>query len=56
MKKLLQYKADLNDTVEHASFENDRLPSCNVIRTKLNKLFDSGVITKAEFCRATIAN
>ncbi|KAG4261318.1 hypothetical protein FPRO04_08308 [Fusarium proliferatum] len=42
MKKLLQYKADLNDTVEHASFENDRLPSCNVIRTKLNKLFDSG--------------
>ncbi|KLO81724.1 Uncharacterized protein LW93_6876 [Fusarium fujikuroi] len=28
----------------------------NVIRTKLNKLFDSGVMTKAEFCRATGAN
>ncbi|KAJ4031044.1 hypothetical protein NW761_013109 [Fusarium oxysporum] len=50
------YKADLNDAVEHASFENDRLPSCNVIRTKLNKLFDSGVMNKAEFCRAIGTN
>ncbi|ENH71995.1 hypothetical protein FOC1_g10001842 [Fusarium oxysporum f. sp. cubense race 1] len=50
------YKADLNDAVEHASFENDRLPNCNVIRTKLNKLFDSGVMNKAEFCRATGTN
>ncbi|KAF5257194.1 hypothetical protein FOXYS1_12290 [Fusarium oxysporum] len=49
-------KADLNDAIEHASFENDRLPSCNVIRTKLNKLFDSGVMNKAEFCRATGTN
>ncbi|SCO76058.1 uncharacterized protein FRV6_00270 [Fusarium oxysporum] len=49
-------KADLNDAIEHASFENDRLPSCNVIRTKLNKLFDSGVMNKAEFCRATSTN
>ncbi|KAF5690534.1 hypothetical protein FGLOB1_14650 [Fusarium globosum] len=55
-EEIAVYKADLNDTVEHASFENDRLPSCNVMRTKLNKLFDSGVMTKAEFCRATIAN
>ncbi|KAL5590824.1 hypothetical protein FOBRF1_014381 [Fusarium oxysporum] len=49
-------KANLNDAIEHASFENDRLPSCNVIRTKLNKLFDSGVMNKAEFCRATGTN
>ncbi|KAI8398584.1 hypothetical protein FOFC_19799 [Fusarium oxysporum] len=52
-KRKLNY---LNDAVEHASFENDRLPSCNVIRTKLNKLFDSGVMNKAEFCRATGTN
>ncbi|KAL5589479.1 hypothetical protein FOVSG1_011346 [Fusarium oxysporum f. sp. vasinfectum] len=49
-------KSNLNDAIEHASFENDRLPSCNVIRTKLNKLFDSGVMNKAEFCRATGTN
>ncbi|KAF5610744.1 uncharacterized protein FSUBG_3005 [Fusarium subglutinans] len=49
-------KADLNDTIDYATFENDSLPSCNVIRTKLNKLFDSGVMNKAEFCRATGTN
>ncbi|KAG7406598.1 hypothetical protein Forpe1208_v013772 [Fusarium oxysporum f. sp. rapae] len=55
-EEIAVYTADLNDTVEHASFENDRLPSCNVIRTKLNKLFDSVIMNKAEFCRATGTN
>jgi hypothetical protein len=55
-EEIAAYKADLNDTVSQASFENDRLPSCSVIRTKMNKLFDSGVMNKAEFCRATGAN
>ncbi|KAF5528774.1 hypothetical protein FPHYL_14348, partial [Fusarium phyllophilum] len=52
-EEIAAYKADLNDTIDHATFENDNLPSCNVIRTKLNKLFDSCVMNKAEFCRAT---
>ncbi|KAF5962672.1 hypothetical protein FBULB1_13935, partial [Fusarium bulbicola] len=55
-EEIAAYKADLNDTIDYATFENDRLPSCNVIRTKLNKLFDSGVVNKAEFCRATGTN
>ncbi|KAG5811137.1 hypothetical protein H9Q74_013706 [Fusarium xylarioides] len=55
-EEIAAYKADLNDTIDHATFENDSLPSCNVIRTKLNKLFDSGVMNKAEFCRATGTN
>ncbi|KAF4949323.1 hypothetical protein FGADI_8978 [Fusarium gaditjirri] len=54
-EEIAAYKADLNDNVEHASFENDRLPSCNAIRPKFNKLFDSCVMNKAEFCRATDA-
>ncbi|KAF5231637.1 hypothetical protein FANTH_13304 [Fusarium anthophilum] len=52
-EEIAAYKADLNDTIDYATFENDSLPSCNAIRTKLNKLFDSGVVNKAEFCRAT---
>ncbi|KAF5620761.1 hypothetical protein F52700_11087 [Fusarium sp. NRRL 52700] len=44
------------NTIDHATFENDNLPSCNVIRTKLNKLFDSGFMSKAEFCGATGTN
>ncbi|KAF5540172.1 hypothetical protein FMEXI_8623 [Fusarium mexicanum] len=55
-EEIAAYKADLNDTIDYATFENDSLPSCNVIRTKLNKLFDSGVVNKAEFCRATGTN
>ncbi|KAL9560935.1 hypothetical protein ACKAV7_014964 [Fusarium commune] len=55
-EEIAVYTADLNDTVEHASFENDRLPSCNIIRTKLNKLFDSAIMNKAEFRRATGTN
>ncbi|KAF4436276.1 hypothetical protein FACUT_6548 [Fusarium acutatum] len=55
-EEIAAYKADLNDTIDDATFENDSLPSCNVIRTKLDKLFDSGVMNKAEFCRATGTN
>ncbi|KAF4495262.1 hypothetical protein FAGAP_8591 [Fusarium agapanthi] len=55
-EEIAAYKADLNDTIDYATFENDRLPSCNVMRTKLNKLFDSGIMNKAEFCRATGTN
>ncbi|KAF5673719.1 hypothetical protein FCIRC_7982 [Fusarium circinatum] len=46
-EEIAAYKADLNNTP---------LPSCNLIRTKLNKLFDSGVVNKAEFCRAIGTN
>ncbi|KAJ4006056.1 hypothetical protein NW752_001302 [Fusarium irregulare] len=50
------YKADLNEVHPTSYFEDDPLPSCASIRTKLNKLFDSGIMTKAEFSRATGAN
>ncbi|KAF5681425.1 hypothetical protein FDENT_8196 [Fusarium denticulatum] len=33
-EEIAAYKADLNDTIGHATFDNDGLPSCNVIRTK----------------------
>ncbi|KAG9495485.1 hypothetical protein J7337_013734 [Fusarium musae] len=55
-EEVAAHKADLDDTIGHATFEDDSLPSCNVIRTKFSKLFDSGVMNKAEFCRATDTN
>jgi hypothetical protein len=55
-EEIVAYKADLNDTVDYDTFVNDNLPSCKVIRTKLNKLFDPGVMSKAEFYRATGTN
>jgi hypothetical protein len=55
-EEIAAYTADLDDVICRDDFENDRLPSCGSIRSKLNKLFDSGVMTKADFCRATGAN
>ncbi|KAG5659587.1 hypothetical protein KAF25_002146 [Fusarium avenaceum] len=55
-EEIAAYKADLDDVVSPDSFENDQLVSCSTIRSKLNKLFDSGIMTKADFCRATGAN
>ncbi|SPJ88775.1 uncharacterized protein FTOL_12669 [Fusarium torulosum] len=55
-EEIAAYKADLDDVVSPDSFENDKLVSCSTIRTKMNKLFDSGIMSKAEFCRATGAN
>ncbi|KAF9773454.1 hypothetical protein IL306_008736 [Fusarium sp. DS 682] len=55
-EEIAAYTANLDDSVSPDSFENDHLPSCNAIRNKMNKLFDSGVMTKAEFCSAIGAN
>ncbi|KAM0239577.1 hypothetical protein ACHAP5_008223 [Fusarium lateritium] len=55
-EEIAAYKADLDDVVSRDSFEDDKLVSCSTIRSKMNKLFDSGIMTKAEFCRATGAN
>lgn len=55
-EEIAAYKADLDDVICTADFENDPLPSCGSIRAKMNKLFDSGVMNKAEFCRATGTN
>lgn len=55
-EEIAAYKADLDDVVCRDEFENDRLPSCSSIRTNMNKLFDGGIMSKAEFCRATGAN
>ncbi|KAM0495920.1 hypothetical protein ACHAP8_007833 [Fusarium lateritium] len=54
--EIAEYKADLDDVICTDDFENDPLPSCGSIRAKLKKLFDGGVMTKAEFCRATSTN
>ncbi|KAJ4127696.1 hypothetical protein NW768_007967 [Fusarium equiseti] len=55
-EQIAAYKADLDDVIPRDNFEDDHLPICASIRTKLNKLFDSGIMTKAEFSRATGAN
>ncbi|GKU16582.1 unnamed protein product [Fusarium langsethiae] len=54
--EIAAYTADLDDVICTDDFEDDPLPSCGSIRAKMKKLFDSGVMTKADFCRATGAN
>ncbi|KAG8672937.1 hypothetical protein FPOAC2_06356 [Fusarium poae] len=51
-----EYTADLDNVICTDDFENDPLPSCSSVRAKMKKLFDSGIMTKADFCRATGAN
>ncbi|KAF4987958.1 hypothetical protein FGRMN_10060 [Fusarium graminum] len=55
-EEIAAYKADYDAIVDPDQFENDRLVSCGTIRTKINKLLDTGITNKAEFCRATGAN
>ncbi|KAF5017323.1 hypothetical protein F66182_10752 [Fusarium sp. NRRL 66182] len=55
-EEIAAYKQNLDDVVDPDSFEDDRLPSCSVIRGKINRLIDSGIMTKTDFCNAIGAN
>ncbi|GKU07093.1 hypothetical protein FLAG1_10624 [Fusarium langsethiae] len=47
VEEITAYTADLDHVICTDDFEDDPLPTCSSIRTKMNKLFDSGVMTKA---------
>ncbi|KAF4970560.1 hypothetical protein FZEAL_10012 [Fusarium zealandicum] len=55
-EEIAAYKQDLDDVVSPDSFESDTIPSCGTIRSKINKLIDSGIMTKTDFCKAIGAN
>ncbi|KAJ4251481.1 hypothetical protein NW762_011466 [Fusarium torreyae] len=55
-EEIAAYKQDLDHLVDRDSFQDDTPDACGTIRSKLNKLIDSGVMTKAELCRAIPAN
>ncbi|RGP81221.1 hypothetical protein FLONG3_603 [Fusarium longipes] len=55
-EEIAAYTANLDDVICTDNFEDDPLPSCGSIRTKMKKLFDSGIMTQADFCRQTGAN
>ncbi|KAM0342574.1 hypothetical protein ACHAPU_009427 [Fusarium lateritium] len=55
-EEIAAYKADYDDIVDRDQFEDDKIVSCGTIRTKINKLLDSGIMNKAEYCRAIHAN
>ncbi|KAI0476564.1 hypothetical protein GGR56DRAFT_694136 [Xylariaceae sp. FL0804] len=46
------YKRDLDDVVSPDALEDEALPSCNVVRGRINRLLDAGVASRAEFARA----
>lgn len=46
------YKQNLNDKIDPNSFDNIALPTCTSIRGRINRLLDSGVMTKKDFCDA----
>ncbi|KAF4972010.1 hypothetical protein FSARC_1340 [Fusarium sarcochroum] len=50
------YKQDLDHVISPDSFEDCRPVTPATIRNKIKKLVDSGIMTKAEFCRAIGAN
>ncbi|KAK6087292.1 hypothetical protein SCUP234_01923 [Seiridium cupressi] len=46
------YKQNLDGIIDHVPFEPVFAPTCSSLRSKINKLLDSGIMTKAEFARA----
>ncbi|KAI8626987.1 hypothetical protein F5Y19DRAFT_443926 [Xylariaceae sp. FL1651] len=46
------YKQDLDHIVHRVQFEDEALPSCNVVRGRINKLLDAGIMNKTEFVKA----
>ncbi|KAI0476377.1 hypothetical protein GGR56DRAFT_467204 [Xylariaceae sp. FL0804] len=43
------YKQDLEHVISTDNFEDEALPSCNVVRGKITRLLDAGIMTKTEF-------
>lgn len=54
--EIAAYKRNLDDIVDPDSFDDEIMPNCTTVRGRINKLFDGGIMTKAEFCRATGCN
>ncbi|KAK5636269.1 hypothetical protein RRF57_011981 [Xylaria bambusicola] len=46
------YKQNLDHIIDPDAFEDEPMPSCNAVRGKINKLLDSGIMTKTEFAKA----
>ncbi|KAI0105681.1 hypothetical protein GGR51DRAFT_518791 [Nemania sp. FL0031] len=46
------YKQNLNNIVSPVAFEDEALPSCKAVRTRINKLLDSNIMNKTEFSNA----
>lgn len=50
--EIAAYKRNLDDVVGHGNFNNELLPSCQVVRNRINKLLDAGIMNKTEFSEA----
>ncbi|XDG02628.1 hypothetical protein ABKA04_002243 [Annulohypoxylon sp. FPYF3050] len=50
--EIAAYKQNLDDTIKPHTFEDDPMPSCQTVRNRINKLLDSGIMTKTEFTKA----
>ncbi|KAI1502031.1 hypothetical protein F5X99DRAFT_427655 [Biscogniauxia marginata] len=46
------YKQNLDHIVSPAAFDDINPPTCDTVRWRINKLLDSGIMTKTEFARA----
>ncbi|KAK8039016.1 hypothetical protein PG993_007427 [Apiospora rasikravindrae] len=55
-EEIAAYKQDLNDVSSPEYFVDLHLPRPETLRGRINKLFDTGIMTKAEFCRAVGTN
>ncbi|KAK8006606.1 hypothetical protein PG991_012903 [Apiospora marii] len=55
-EEIAAYKQDLNGVYSPEYYVDLHLPSPGTLRGRVNKLFDSGIMTKSEFCRAVGTN
>ncbi|KAI1407645.1 hypothetical protein F5Y13DRAFT_124051 [Hypoxylon sp. FL1857] len=54
--EIAAYKQNLNDVISPDTFEDDPMPSCQVVRNRIHKLLDAGITTKTEFSKAIGCN
>ncbi|KAK8134142.1 hypothetical protein PG984_006154 [Apiospora sp. TS-2023a] len=55
-EEIAAYKQDLNGVYSPEYYVDLHLPTPATLRGRVNKLFDSGIMTKSEFCRAVGTN
>lgn len=55
-EQIAAYKQDLSKDYVFDFFRDTPMPSLAAVRSRVNKLFDTGIMTKSEFCRAVGAN
>ncbi|KAL7624929.1 hypothetical protein AAE478_004143 [Parahypoxylon ruwenzoriense] len=51
-EEIAAYKQNLDHIISRDAFEDDRLPSCNAVRARINKLLDAGIMNRTEFSQA----